>query len=1817
MFKKIVFLKIMLIVLLCKTGQAQITHDHTADSIRNANALKCGLTQDYLSSRGIPDFPATGGATALLVPPDSFPSSAIKTCGSFTIYYEDLRLGLSHGFDEGAIGVQRQNTLCAVLNYLESVFDFSGVSPGAINLYVDASDYSGGPASTIGFGRGMPFYSSRATLPPCEIRNGYVHQFITTGLDPFFGLPADYHGELKMNFQKDYQNDHTVTTPVSCQYDLYSVLLHQMSHVLGWFSFLDVDPSSGAVFNTKSPTSPYLFTNLDNAINYTSRTYYKGSAIIPNPFGSIVPLVSSCGIAAPTFPMHFWTNGLQPPYNHAIGADDLNHLQDKDYSYEYYSRVSPGDFQPYVMSAVTNKGIYKRTFTKGELETFKYGIGYTYTSAFTTANSAVLNNHTPYSMKMKSDTYSNLVDYDWGSMELIAPDYTVVNDAGNTVVIDLNSVTSKLDLKDDDGDFLSVLEGSLHNIRGCGEGGNNHNSITLNATKDIITYTPRDDFYGKAQFGFNLWDGTEKGAYVIYTIDVQRGNKVAIPYGDNLVLNGDFEEGSEVKLLGVNELINNSRSIEYLQGRWQHGQHLSDCQPFGAYQSYNWGTSIRSSAAACAATTNHKDFGAGFNTIPFLDPAGYSFPLPLSSIGNRYVPISQEGQLFYLGGNMQDCHRYVLEFDAIRTHLTATYPDEEIEFGFTDDAHVVKPPSGSLSTTTLLYKLTPKATTVLNTASWKHIKIVFNYCSAASANVLYLSLKGILGTTPGSQAIDNLSIREVNDLTVTASVESAGSCLRKLIANSDETASYGCSSVLFTWTEVGKGVIGTGKEIFVEPLVPTTYIVTADDGCGRTATDEITVTPCRCSPYFVMGTSSFTVLNSLAPIPSPLAPGNYFLTSDISLPADNNFTGVNMLIDPGITISVDPNVKLTIDNSHLFVCPDTNKLWKGIDLSSNPSASARIEVRNNSLIEDAEIAIRAIKPVTPGSGNIIETNEAVFNRNNNGIWIEDYTPSSPLTYPFAFKSTVMTSRDFRPHTGYAGYAGYPGVWPAATPLKTTLPNAVATAPYELCSTYAPVYCKDNTPAYKGMHLIKTGNTSGSIFAEIVVGTSSDSFQRNLFDHLGDGIVAANTNLTAYNNVFANMFILSPLTSFLPSSGSGINAYGKNNRLQVLGNYTVFNYPVENRFYDCNIGINAAVWSLNSTLSIFQTSNTVPYSTPPRLSPGLPAGIRSSISQYILRKADQNKFYNVPHGIVMVSSAYNGFYFGQTTISENTIQSQPPGIPAFNPAYYVYQGIVVDNVTWIGKPGTLAGNNAVTGNTLTDVYNGIAMQGNNRINSALSNNTVELRNWPPHVQYGMSFTGAVAGIDKDVAGSIGNLNTAASANTVTGLGSAFNNDKVRGYYASFNTNLKLCSNYAYNLGRGFEYAQTTPQVGTRWISNTMNNNLKGMVLGSDIGDQGFTNDHSTMRSFYGATLNQWTGSTWTGSKYHTFGENKRDTRNSKLWVRSGSYALLENPVNNLSIPPLPAYLMYHSASLPVASRTSNCEGAIYPIKGSPGPWFAKPLALVVLADSLGDDTVFRRNQWMAQLSLYEMTVLDSTLRDSSDVLDSFMVAAAGSRFQWLTAIETALADSDIATAQTLLASPVAAMGRVVISPDLVITDYTSANGVVDNYVDLYEVYLKHLQNNLGTNDSGMLETLANKCPAKDGAVVYKARSLYNLLFGHHIVYEDDSCKYDPSGNFYRVTPGIAEEGNGKQQYSLYPNPNEGSFVIARNEVYLPSKGNKMVQAKVYDILGRQVLQTQLNFVNGKAALKLPQVLPGQYMIYIADEGTNTRIKFTVK
>ena len=106
---------------------------------------------------------------------------------------------------------------------------------------------------------------------------------------------------------------------------------------------------------------------------------------------------------------------------------------------------------------------------------------------------------------------------------------------------------------------------------------------------------------------------------------------------------------------------------------------------------------------------------------------------------------------------------------------------------------------------------------------------------------------------------------------------------------------------------------------------------------------------------------------------------------------NNNFALLNSLVkvNPGFKISVDINwstpYSLYLNNTKIFACPPVSgigtQLWKGIELNSFTG----ITVTNNSIIEDAENAIKAINTSFVG----LAIDNSTFNRNRIGINLED------------------------------------------------------------------------------------------------------------------------------------------------------------------------------------------------------------------------------------------------------------------------------------------------------------------------------------------------------------------------------------------------------------------------------------------------------------------------------------------------------------------------------------------------------------------------------------------------------------------------------------------------------------------------------------------------------------------------------------------------------------------------------------------------------------------------------------------------------------
>ena len=1807
MFKKIFYGVVAISALYHTQVGAQGTTNRFGYAPMDSNTTTCNISTTYFASNQISAGTGVPGVVApvsAIVAPSSFPSTAIKSCGKFSIYYEDIRLGYADGFADASTGVARQNLLCSVLTYIQSVFDFSNVPNGALKLFVDRSYTTSFPSSGSwsGIAKASPYFP--AVMSAGSTQDGFLHDFVV--VPPYNDPnPTGYHATLQVSFEYSSLLYVGTGTPGKCQVDLYSVLLHEMGHAMGWLSWVNLGTTSLVSTGTGQ------FSSLDRSISYT-----PDPSTTPSPFASIQPIVSGTSLASPSVSSSFfWVNGLQPPYNYATDAGDFlipgsgfNHLTRSNYG--GLCRLSPGDNQEPVMHPVVSHN--RRIYAKADWETFHNAIGYQYNPAFATAHAAEIANHTPYSSKMQSYAISS--HYYTGNYRAIADnlpaDYTLTNDLpSTTLTINLNSLT---DLKDADGDLISVYPGSLVNFRGCGSGGNNHNLLTLSNSDRTITYTLRHNFYGRAQFGFNLYDGVEKGAFVIFTVDVAKGTNVAVPKGQNMVLNGGFEEGSEVKISG-NETVNNSMvdAEDGVAAYRMDAIQYSDAQPFDYYMGGVNGTAISNSFIDCSVSTSGSTYGSNWATFPIGStsiPYYYPPSLPPSSgVNNRYRPFAAPGGLYYLGEQMQSCHRYVLEFDAVHVYSSSiTYPaTDQISVGFTDDAHVVDPaisaPASTftdLSGTTLLYSLSPKPAATLGT-TWGHVRIPFTYCGTSPSNVLYLDITGVDFSNPflvpAPQIVDNITLTET-DLSATATATMKDPCTYTLDVP-DNNYSYGCGSsgtLSYTWTTSAGVFVSNARTVDVfPPYGPTTYNVSVSDGCNI-ATGSVTInSTCVCSPPVLMG-SGVTYLSGT--IPATITSGSYYIPNNITISSNTTMTGANILIAPNVTITVANNVKLTLDGCHLFTCPTDNKMWQGIVLASGGTTSGRIEVTNNSMIEDAQIAISANNPKIPSSGDIIHSFNSVYNRNQLDVQVQNLNVSVPATYPIYLINNVFTSRLFNSST----FSGYPASWPTAAALKTHLSPNSAKASYALNRNYARAKAKDGNMSYMSLEFDYVGLTTGAgaSFSEVVVGggLTTDSF--NLFDDKKYGIYSNRSNVTVHNSVFMNMSrrwdTSSLAASVLPDWG-GIGIFARSDsfrydRLQV----TPINYSLADTFFDCFDGIGIdGVAEVNVTNSFFTSSHVYG-----QIAPGAayPTDINTGRGIWMAGNKSQakwnvssNVFCNVNTGI---TGSMNRPIAGATTHFDNNqmyATNQLAGYTSYLSGQYMMIGIDIYGTFTTGNANTVS----VSGNNpMSNLYNGISINGFRASTNTVNSNIITLldkTSTSPMTQTGINI--------------LSTNNATVSSNNIStgGLGAPANANRIYGINTSFSNNVTLCTNTTLNMGSAFGFTQKTPQAAIRWVLNSMTNSYRGMVLGSDIGGQSTMTDYSGpfARVYMSAAGNLWNGG-WVG-RFQTWETDSVLTTNSILYVHSTG---TEQPTLNGSskfAPPLNMYYNTTGGSIInplIQTPAATCNGGLYPTRVTLTHLGTGAIGMMALQDSLGYGVGFNPNQWMAQLALYELNATDSTLVDSSAEYKVFIDSAANSRFAWIAGIEAALDNEDAATAQTLLNSPVAAMGRVSTGNlGVVITDYPEADYVVDNYTQYFQAYIDYLNGTFTSGDQDIIDALANGCPARDGAVVYKARAFNSILTHNYTEYNDEGCLYGNPAT-YRMGDSVASVVS--ENYTLYPNPNNGTFEIRQNNVQ-----NKQVQMKVYNSLGAVIYQTSANFTGGKVQVSFGQPAAGMYMICLDD------------
>ena len=845
-----------------------------SNEISNSDALKnriiCGVTANYFKKL----CRTMGSKVTVQTSPNSFPGYAIEHCGKFDIYYEDLiNTNPQVGFSDptAGVGAIRRNTLCAVLTYVQSVFDFSNIPSGApIRLHIDQSfapNANPAPSTTGYFAIAGPG-STNTGIP--HIINGWVHDYTVAGTDP---APLNqYHSHLQTNFDQVFDQFGSPLPPINwhdnyqmqiqdCELDLYTVLLHEIGHTLGWVSFIDnINQQTGIT----SINGNNQFSGLDwglkkgaNQFPLTLNPLISGSISSPTFLPGATPaLINNNDIwtseANTNFSNNNASNVNNPVYSGELVSgwgffaprSVLSHIDDQLYLYSMRSRISPGDVGDYVMGPFGIKGILRRSYTDVEINTL-IQIGYANNSNF---NQSHITNLPPFSTKM---AVSNIMNYNFP--ETVAADFPPLTNNGSSLVINLGNDP---DLTDPENDPISVSPNSLVNIRGCGNGGNNHNSLALSNNNQTITYTPRANFYGRAQFGFKLFDGREEGSYVIYTIDVLRGTNVQCSAGNNIILNGNLEEGTEVKQLGTNELIQASQSEQdqHREGKMRTGIHFADCQPY-CFTSFNVspygsGEIVENSQINCNGSIYRSSAGSYQTTFPggqFNDPNPNAF----NNVGERYKNLQGNYNYFNLCDDMQNCKRYILEFDYFakpwwiqQGQIPSSFP---LTVAFTNS-----PTTPFLTPTNLTFNFV-YTLNVINNNSWNHITIPFTYCGTTPASIL--NLQNSIGD---GFLTDNFNLHEdLNPpppLTVTVSPSNASIC-----AGSNVTLISSVSNVLCTATYLWAPGGQTTAAITVTPNTATTYSLTVNDGCRST---NVSTTVNILSPPTVVATPSSQTLCS-------------------------------------------------------------------------------------------------------------------------------------------------------------------------------------------------------------------------------------------------------------------------------------------------------------------------------------------------------------------------------------------------------------------------------------------------------------------------------------------------------------------------------------------------------------------------------------------------------------------------------------------------------------------------------------------------------------------------------------------------------------------------------------------------------------------------------------------------------------------------------------------------------------------------------------------------------------------------------------------
>ncbi len=158
--------------------------------------------------------------------------SALLACTAsadilWNLSFGDVLNGTGIGFDDPTAGDERQATVNSVLQYINSEIQANGtVDLEFTNSQNDASGFLGAAG---------PFYN----VGPNGFANGFVFDHANTGVDPNPTVP-----DAQVTFDFGYNWNSGIGAPAGDEFDIYSVLLHELTHAMGFLSLVSAAGTS-------------------------------------------------------------------------------------------------------------------------------------------------------------------------------------------------------------------------------------------------------------------------------------------------------------------------------------------------------------------------------------------------------------------------------------------------------------------------------------------------------------------------------------------------------------------------------------------------------------------------------------------------------------------------------------------------------------------------------------------------------------------------------------------------------------------------------------------------------------------------------------------------------------------------------------------------------------------------------------------------------------------------------------------------------------------------------------------------------------------------------------------------------------------------------------------------------------------------------------------------------------------------------------------------------------------------------------------------------------------------------------------------------------------------------------------------------------------------------------------------------------------------------------------------------------------------------------------------------------------------------------